>query len=173
MNTLRWCRHKGRLLVKWPLQINLGSAEECSQSRWRIMALRGLNQSQHKSDPELSFASLDCVSMLLNSWLSTVNFADPDAAPGQQEAFQATAHQHSPPQGLCYHRAMEHLTLKTQKHIGFPNKPFCFSFLSVQSFLNSMLSGGGRECISGITSSRISWAFCSNVDIFNCFTAEC
>lgn len=38
------------------------------------------------------------------------------------------AHQHSPPQGLCYHRAMEHLSLKTQKHIGFPNQTFLFLF---------------------------------------------
>lgn len=114
--------------VIWPPQINLWSAEECTQSLWRIIEARGLHQSQHRPDAELSFTPLGCVSMPLNSWLSTVDSAHPGAVPGQQEAFQASAHQHSPPQGLCYHRAMEDLTLKTQKHIGFPNDTFFFLF---------------------------------------------
>lgn len=103
------------------------------------MEPRGRNQSQHKSKPELSFTPIDCVSMPLNSQLSTVNSADPDPAPapGQREAFQASAHQHSPPQGLCYHRVMEHLTLKTQKHIGFPNETFLFLF-SLSPIISSL-----------------------------------
>lgn len=56
----------------------------------------------------------------------------PVGAPGHQEAFQSSTHQQHPPQRLCYHRAMQHLTLKTQKNLGFQNKTVWFLFLLSQ-----------------------------------------
>lgn len=56
----------------------------------------------------------------------------PVGAPGHQEAFQSSTHQQHQPQRLCYHRAMQHLTLKTQKNLGFQNKTVWFLFLLSQ-----------------------------------------
>lgn len=113
----------------WPHQINLGSAEKCTQSLWRIMEPRGLHQSQRKSEQELSFTPLHrlcrcCLTHDFPRWTLLTLMLLQDS----RTHFRPTAHQHRPPQGLCYHRAMEHLSLKTQKHIGFPNQTFLFLF---------------------------------------------